>query len=139
MGVTFITFAFPKIKSMSRKGDIDSKSVASRVPMEVYLRLLKNSSSKGMTLSSYLCDFLSKDNFSEGGQTKFVYQDRWHIEPKLVEENETLKSQIRGLKILMGTMEEKHKEDINWWVQQHKDDWKEILELKDRLGYKKKP
>lgn len=53
---------------MARKGDIDSKSVASRVPMEVYLRLLKNSSSKGMTLSSYLCDVLSEENFGQGGQ-----------------------------------------------------------------------
>ena len=61
---------------MARKGDIDSKSVASRGPMEVYLRLLKNSSSKGMTLSSYLCDVLSEGNFSQGGQTKIEYQDR---------------------------------------------------------------
>jgi hypothetical protein len=104
---------------MARKGDIDSKSVASRVPMEVYLRLLKSSSSNGMTLSSYLCDVLSKDNFSQGGQTKIEYQDRViekKIEvpiyrdriiekkveidnPKIIQENVALKKQIELLEL----------------------------------------
>lgn len=61
---------------MARKGDIDSKSVASRVPMEVYLRLLKSSSSKGLTLSAYLCDVLSEGNFSQGGQTKIEFKEK---------------------------------------------------------------
>jgi hypothetical protein len=77
---------------MARKGDIDSKSVASRVPMEVYLRLLKNSSSKGMTLSSYLCDVLSEENFGQGGQpinVRVPIQD-----PILIREINTLKEKV---------------------------------------------
>jgi hypothetical protein len=49
---------------MARKGDIDSKSVAARVPMEVYLNLLQKSSSNKKTLSSYLCDILSDDGLN---------------------------------------------------------------------------
>lgn len=46
---------------MARKGDIDSKSVASRIPMEVYIRLLTNSSAKGETISNYVRDILSNE------------------------------------------------------------------------------
>lgn len=118
MGVTFIIFAIITIKKMARKGDIDSKSVASRVPMEVYLRLLKNSSSNKQTLSSYLCDVLSDEKFGQGGVTeKVVYRDRIiekKIEapvyrdrivekkveidnPKISQENVALKKQIQLL------------------------------------------
>lgn len=105
---------------MARKGDIDSKSVASRVPMEVYLRLLKNSSSNKQTLSSYLCDVLSDEKFGQGGVTeKVVYRDRViekkieapiyrdrivekKIEidnPKISQENVALKKQIELLEL----------------------------------------
>lgn len=102
---------------MARKGDIESKSVASRVPMEVYLRLLKNSSSNGKTLSSYLCDVLSDEKFGQGGQTKIEYQDRWSIDTKLVTENNLLKSKIKEI----------HKD----WVDIVKDNHKEINKLKE--------
>jgi uncharacterized protein YjiK len=46
---------------MARKGDIDSKSVASRIPMDVYIRLLTNSSAKGETISNYVRDVLSNE------------------------------------------------------------------------------
>jgi cell shape-determining protein MreC len=44
---------------MARKGDIDSKSVASRLPMDVYIQLLTQSSAKKQTISAYVCDVLS--------------------------------------------------------------------------------
>jgi hypothetical protein len=46
---------------MARKGDIDSKSVASRIPMEVYIRLLTNSSAKGETISNYVRGILTNE------------------------------------------------------------------------------
>lgn len=51
---------------MGRRGDIESKSVASRVPMAVYLELMRMSSSQKMTLSSFICEILShEDNIIE--------------------------------------------------------------------------
>jgi hypothetical protein len=46
---------------MARKGDIDSKSVASRIPMDVYIRLLTNSSAKGETISNYVREILTNE------------------------------------------------------------------------------
>lgn len=46
---------------MARKGDIDSKSVASRIPMDVYIRLLTNSSEKGETISNYVREILTNE------------------------------------------------------------------------------
>lgn len=57
-------------KIMARKGDIDSKSVAARVPMDVYLDLLRKSSSNKKTLSSYLCDILSNENLNKNSSIK---------------------------------------------------------------------
>lgn len=57
---------------MARKGDIDSKSVASRVPMEVYLRLQATASKNKMTLSAYVNELLSKPHYDNGGQLKNV-------------------------------------------------------------------
>lgn len=79
---------------MARKGDIDSKSVASRVPMEVYLRLLKTASSQKKTLSSYLCDVLSEENFGTGGQIKIEYRDKIIDNPILIKEIEKLNKEI---------------------------------------------
>ncbi len=55
---------------MARKGDIDSKTVASRIPMEVYIRLLTNSSAKGETISNYVRDILT----NEQKQSEEIYQ-----------------------------------------------------------------
>ena len=70
---------------MARKGDIDSKSVASRVPMEVYLRLLKTASSQKKTLSGYLCDKLSEENFGQGGETKIEYKEKIVYRDRIIE------------------------------------------------------
>jgi hypothetical protein len=45
---------------MARKGDIDSKSIASRVPMETYISLLRMSSSEKTTISSYVAELLKE-------------------------------------------------------------------------------
>jgi len=45
---------------MARKGDIDSKSVASRLPMKLYIQLLQTSSSNKQTISSYLAKIIDE-------------------------------------------------------------------------------
>ena len=43
---------------MARKGDIDSKSVASRVPMEVYLAIQRKAFEDRKTISNYISELL---------------------------------------------------------------------------------
>jgi hypothetical protein len=45
---------------MARKGDIDSKTVASRVPMDTYISLLRQSSKEKMTISAYVSELLKE-------------------------------------------------------------------------------
>jgi hypothetical protein len=45
---------------MARKGDIDSKTVASRVSMETYISLLRQSSQEKVTLSYYVHELLKE-------------------------------------------------------------------------------
>ena len=45
---------------MARKGDIDSKSVASRLPMDLYIQLLKSSSSNKQTISLYVANIINE-------------------------------------------------------------------------------
>jgi hypothetical protein len=49
---------------MARKGDIDSKGIASRVPMDVYIRLLTKATSEKKTISSFLCEILSNKDLT---------------------------------------------------------------------------
>ncbi len=49
---------------MARKGDIDSKGIASRVPMDVYIRLLTRATSEKKTISSFLCEILSNEDLT---------------------------------------------------------------------------
>lgn len=60
---------------MARRGDIDSKSVATRIPMELFLKVQKDAFNNKQTLSSYLNDVL-ENKFANGGninpQIKYV-------------------------------------------------------------------
>ena len=108
---------------MARKGDIDSKSIASRVPMKVYIRLQTMAYESNKTMSAFICDVLSDENFSQGGETKIQYRDKLvpkieYIDrivekkvevpinvrvpidnPILIKENESLKREIEELKL----------------------------------------
>jgi hypothetical protein len=111
---------------MARKGDIDSKSVSSRVPMEVFLKLQKQAFDKKQTMSAYLCDILSKDSFGKGGETKIEYRDRiiekevpveYHHDkvikdPKLIQENTSLKEKIKLLEDEIKALKNPQKEPI---------------------------
>jgi hypothetical protein len=74
---------------MARKGDIDSKSVASRLPMDIYIRLLTQSSAKKQTISSYVCDVLSNHEKLEAKILTYQKQiQEYHI---LLDKLKTLK------------------------------------------------
>ena len=73
MGVTIIIFALIKMYYMARKGDIDSKSIASRLPMKTYIGLLQKSSSNKKTISVFVAELIGE--FLEKGV----------LEPKIIE------------------------------------------------------
>jgi hypothetical protein len=79
---------------MGRKGDIESKSVACRVQMEVYLNLRQKALKEKKPIGTYLRDILSDDNFGMGGETKVVYRDK--IVEKIVEKNVPVKVDVNN-------------------------------------------
>jgi hypothetical protein len=94
---------------MGRKGDIVSKVIGVRAPIKVYTKLLNESSDKGISLSEYCVSLLTKDNFSQGGQTKIEYIDRPPriVEknvpidnPVLIKENSLLKKEIKSILLI---------------------------------------
>ena len=56
---------------MARRGDIDSKTVASRISMDNYIHLLKLASTNKKTISSYLADLIN-EFLNVGFQEKIV-------------------------------------------------------------------
>ena len=122
---------------MGRKGDIISKVIGVRAPIKVYTKLLNEASDKGISLSEYCVSLLSKDNLSQGGQTKIEYQDRWHIDPKLVRENEVLKNRLQEKDVLI----EKLQKDVKQWDRDFRDEVLDLYKEIDRLKGKenKKP
>ena len=100
---------------MGRKGDITSKVIGVRTPIKIVTKLMNEASEKGISLSEYCVSLLSKDNFNQGGQTKIEYQDKWHIDPKLVRENEQLKTRIKEQVVSIENLESKLKETIKDW------------------------
>ena len=62
---------------MGRIGDIETKSLSARVPMETYIHFLATASKNKQTISSYLCDVLinvsanrKPQSFENGGVTR---------------------------------------------------------------------
>jgi hypothetical protein len=135
--LTIIIFALANTKNMGRKGDIISKVIGVRAPIKVYTKLLNEASDKGISLSEYCVSLLSKDNLSQGGQTKIEYQDRWHIDPKLVRENEVLKNRLQEKDVLI----EKLQKDVKQWDRDFRDEVLDLYKEIDRLKGKenKKP
>ena len=117
---------------MGRKGDITSKVIGVRTPIKVYTKLLNEASDKGISLSEYCVSLLSKDNFSQGGQTKIEYQDRWHIDPKLARENDELKTRLKEQVVLIEEMKSKMKQNTKDWADIVKEQNKEIDKLKGK-------
>ena len=70
---------------MGRKGDITSKVIGVRTPIKVYTKLLNEASDKGISLSEYCVSLLSKDNFSQGGETKIEYKEKIVYRDRIIE------------------------------------------------------
>jgi hypothetical protein len=122
---------------MGRKGDIISKVIGVRAPIKVYTKLLNEASDKGISLSEYCVSLLSKDNLSQGGQTKIEYQDRFRTDPKLVRENQVLKNLLQEKDVLI----EKLQKDVKQWDRDFRDEVLDLYKEIDRLKGKenKKP
>ena len=71
---------------MARKGDILSKPVATRIPMEVYLRLQLMAFQRKQTMSAFLCDYLCNEDRPSGEveiQEKIVYRNEPELEKEI--------------------------------------------------------
>lgn len=122
---------------MGRIGDIETKSLSARVPMETYIHFLATASKNKQTISSYLCDVLinvsanrKPQSFENGGVTReqlvnannqaFKGADRLrgiikNQELQLNKQSETiskLRKKIDELEVNFETHEEVYKQDI---------------------------
>lgn len=70
---------------MGRKGDITSKVIGVRTPIKIVTKLMNEASEKGISLSEYCVSLLSKDNFSQGGETKIEYKEKIVYRDKIIE------------------------------------------------------
>jgi hypothetical protein len=80
---------------MARKGDIESKSVASRIQMDTYIKLLKMSSSNKQTISMYVANLI--DLFiNKGGipEPKIVEVEKLVSDPKQAIRIKTLEDKL---------------------------------------------
>ena len=89
------------------------------MPIKLFTKLLNEADDKGIAIGVYIREILSKDNFSQVGETKIEYRDRIlekkvevpiyrdrilekKVEidnPKIIKENVALKKQIELLEI----------------------------------------
>lgn len=130
---------------MARKGDIDSKSVASRVPMEVYLRLQATASKNKMTLSAYVNELLSTPHYDNGGQLKSVVSaelfsslKKEHIE--LLDRFKKQEKMYQSLWRDYQKLEEKCNKEIEkktTYKEAFSETLAELNELKDRFNLRK--
>ena len=123
---------------MGRKGNIGSQVVSCRVPTKLFTKLHNEADDKGIAIGVYIRDILSQENFSQGGETKIEYRDKlvpkieyrdkivekivevpveYHHDkivdnPKLIQENDDLKSQIRLLQTELNKIKQKRKEEL---------------------------
>lgn len=87
---------------MARRGDIESKTISSRLPMETYIGLLQLSSSNKKTLSVYVAEMIA-NTIHRGGipEPKVVEVEvikEVHVtDPKQTEEIERLKHEMELL------------------------------------------
>ena len=67
---------------MGRIGDIETKSLSARVPMETYIHFLATASKNKQTISSYLCDVLI--NFSANRKPQ-PFENGGEIQTRILE------------------------------------------------------
>lgn len=81
---------------MGRIGDIESKSVASRVPMSTYIKLISESSKRKMTISAFIEEKLTNDikTLEKGGALISDAEEVKNLKSKVSE----LEKEISALK-----------------------------------------
>jgi hypothetical protein len=89
---------------MARRGDIESKTISSRLPMETYIGLLQASSSNKKTLSVYVAEIIANCIYRGGiPEPKTVevevIKEIQVPDPKQAEEIQKLKLELKELEI----------------------------------------
>lgn len=70
---------------MGRKGDINTRSIATRIPTELFVKLTMKAVENQQTMSALVCDILSRGHAPSPPPTeKIVYQDRVVYKDKIV-------------------------------------------------------
>lgn len=79
---------------MARRGDIESKTISSRLPMKTYIGLLQTSSSNKKTLSVFVAELIGE--FLEKGvlEPKIVIQEKTVADPKQAAKIKTLEDKL---------------------------------------------
>ena len=97
---------------MARRGDIESKTISSRLPMKTYIGLLQTSSSNKKTLSVFVAELIGE--FLEKGvlEPKIVIQEKIVADPKQATKIKTLEEQLLKAEQEILKKDEKTKEDI---------------------------
>jgi hypothetical protein len=120
---------------MARRGDIESKTISSRLPMKTYIGLLQTSSSNKKTLSVFVAELIGE--FLEKGilTPKIVQVEKIVADPEQAIRIKTLEDKLLKAEQEILEKDEKTKEDI---MLQEK--LIEILDVLDKnshpLGYK---
>jgi predicted DNA-binding protein len=91
-----------KINKMARRGDIESKTISSRLPMETYIGLLQASSSSKKPVSVYVAELIANSIYRGGmPEPKIVevevIKEIQVSDPKQAEEIEKLKLDLKEL------------------------------------------
>lgn len=83
--VTIFIFASNNNIKMGRKGDINTRAIATRVPTELFVKLTMKAVENQQTMSALVSDILSRaDAPSPPPKEKIVYQDRVVYQDKIV-------------------------------------------------------
>lgn len=83
--VTIFIFAPNNNIKMGRKGDINTRAIATRVPTELFVKLTMKAVENQQTMSALISDILSRaDAPSPPPKEKIVYQDRVVYKDKII-------------------------------------------------------
>jgi hypothetical protein len=101
-----------KTKEMARRGDIESKTISSRLPMKTYIGLLQTSSSNKKTLSVFVAELIGE--FLEKGilTPKIVEVEKIVADPEQAIRIKTLEDKLLKAEQEILEKDKKTKEDI---------------------------
>jgi hypothetical protein len=101
-----------KTKEMARRGDIESKTISSRLPMKTYIGLLQTSSSNKKTLSVFVAELIGE--FLEKGilTPKIVEVEKIVADPEHAIRIKTLEDKLLKAEQEILEKDKKTKEDI---------------------------